>query len=148
MVACFLDIICHHIFKRQHAFHVHKTGTCNQVALVGIFSGKLKTDQMAAVIKIFTVNKIVLYRLPSGRFYLTDTPPFLRGHQILPNTCHRISTAVQAIQRGIVFIGSDCEITLGKRWLIIINNRIRRAGKSRNVFHRIGINRFIFLKKE
>lgn len=50
MVAGLLYIVSYHILKGQHALHVEKAGTGDQIALIGILTGELVADQMAAVI--------------------------------------------------------------------------------------------------
>ena len=82
MVACFFDVISHHIFKRQHPVHIHVSRTGDQILFVGIFRCQLIADQMAAIMKIFAVYKIVFYCMPAARFYFSNRTAFFRWHQI------------------------------------------------------------------
>ena len=50
----------HHIFEREHTVHIHITRTGNKILLVGVFSGKLETDQMTSVIETLAVHKVIL----------------------------------------------------------------------------------------
>lgn len=72
VVARFLDVVGGEIFERQHSSDVQVAGAGDQVLLVGIFARKLKADQVAAVIQILSVYKVVLRDFPARWLYLTN----------------------------------------------------------------------------
>ena len=140
MIAGFLNIVCHHILKGQHTIHIHITGAGDQISLVGIFARQLEADQMAPVVEIFTIHKIILGSDPAGGFYLADIAPVFRRHQISANAGHGIGASVQRIQIFIIFIAFGGYILLGKQRDVAIEDckslaaefRHLRQGDSRN----------------
>ena len=66
MVVGFLNVVSYHVFKWQHTGDIQIPGTGNQILLVGIFSSQLVSDQMTAVIQVFSVYTIIFYGLPAG----------------------------------------------------------------------------------
>ena len=70
MVAGLLDVVGHHVFKRQHALDIHVARAGDQVSLVGVLAGQLKADQVAAVVQIAAVYEVVFGILPAGRVLL------------------------------------------------------------------------------
>ena len=50
MISGFFDVIGSHVFKGKHTIYVEIASPCNQIFFIGIFTGKLEADEMAAVI--------------------------------------------------------------------------------------------------
>lgn len=65
MVIRFLYVVRHHVLKRQHAIDIQIAGTGDQVLFICVFRSKLIADQMASVIEIFTVDAVILDRVPA-----------------------------------------------------------------------------------
>ena len=78
VLICFFYIVRYHIFKRKHSFYVQISGSGNKIFFICIFSCKLITDQMTAVIQIFSIDKIIFHSMPAGRLYRTNIPTLLR----------------------------------------------------------------------
>ena len=88
VLICFFHIVRYHIFKRKHSFYVQISGSGNKIFFICIFSCKLITDQMTAVIQIFSIDKIIFHSMPAGRLYRTNISTLLRRHQILSHARH------------------------------------------------------------
>ena len=63
-------IVRHLIFKGQHPLHVHIPGAGDEIFFVGVFTGKLKADEVTAVIEVPVVHKIILVLHPAGGLHL------------------------------------------------------------------------------
>ena len=133
VVAGFLNIVSHHVFKGQHALHIHIAGASDQIPLVGILTGELKANQMAAVIQIFAVHEIVFRGDPAGGAYHTDIFTLLRGHQVTANAGHGIGAAVQGIQIAVGFIAFGHIILQAEPGHIVLQHSKGFAGIGRNL---------------
>ena len=89
------------VFIGKHALHIQVPGPCDQVFFIGILSRELKSDQMAAIVQIISVNAVIFYGMPAGRFYRADTAPLCLRQRLRPHerTCAR--AASQFIQLTI-----------------------------------------------
>ena len=67
MISGFFYIVGYHVLKRQHSLNIKISRSGNEIALVRIFTGQLKSDKMTTIIQIFPVHKIVFDRMPTGR---------------------------------------------------------------------------------
>lgn len=140
MVACFLNKVRHHILKGQHALGIQIPGAGDQILLIGILAGKLKTDQMTAVIQRLSVHKIVSILHPTRRFYVADAASVLCGHKILANTGLHIGTTPQSVQIVIGLIGRSLpHLLLSKQRYIVVDNYIGRAGIGRDIVYGYGV---------
>ena len=148
MISRFLNIVCHHIFKRQHTLNIHIACTGNQIPLIGIFTGELKTDQMAPVIQESSIHKVILRRLPTGRFYLSNGSTGFRRHQILANTGYGIGTAVECIQILIVFITAGRIVFFCKQGDITVEHRKGFTAVRWNLSQQIRGNLSLFLYRQ
>ncbi len=110
MIFCLFYIICDHVFKRQHSVHIQIPGAGNQVFLIGIFSGELKTDQMTPVVQIFSVYIIVFCILPSGRLHLTDALTLFCRHEVHSDSGACSTASAQPVQFTVKFIGLSGQI--------------------------------------
>ena len=135
MVAGLLHIVRHLIFKGQHPLHIHVAGAGDEIFLVGVFSGKLVADEMAAVIEVLAVHDVILHRLPAGGLHLADLTTLLRGHQILSHIGVSGAAPAQKIQGAVRFKGLCGHICLGKIRLVVVNDHIGIPGKSRQILH-------------
>ena len=100
------DIVGDFIFIGEHTLHVHIPGPCDQVALVGIFTGKLESDHMAAVVQIMILDEIVIAdQMPAAGMDRGDGLPLLRGHQILADAGHRSLAAAERVKVAVPFKG-------------------------------------------
>lgn len=68
MVAGLLHIVRDLIFKRQHPFDVQIPRTGDQIALIRIFRGQLVSNQMTAIVQIFTIYAVIFDQMPAARF--------------------------------------------------------------------------------
>ena len=117
MVSGLFDVVGNHVFKRQHALDIQITCSSDQILLVCILTGQLVSDQMAAVVQIFTFHLIVFYRMPARRLYLADRAALLRRHQILADIrlCHAapsqaVQIAVMLVRLGRLFLSGKIRL--------------------------------------
>ena len=138
MVVCFLDVVSYHVFKWQHAGDIQIPGTGNQVLLVGIFSSQLVSDQMAAVIQIFSVHTIIFHGLPAGGLDRTNGTTAFHRHQIGTNVgiCH--TTTAQLIQLTVCLKGLFRQVRFVEIRLVVIDFHIGITGVVRNIRKGIG----------
>ena len=124
MLICLFHIVRYHIFKRKHSFYVQISGSCNKIFFICIFSCKLITDQMTAVIQIFSIDKIIFHSMPAGRLYRTNISTLLRRHQILSHARHTDRTSSKRIQFSIRLIRSTAQLFFCKKRNVIIDCNI------------------------
>ena len=98
-------IISHLIFKREHTANIHITCSRNQILLIRILSGKLKSDQMTSVVQISPIYIVIFDGMPTAWSHLSDFPAFFSRHQFRTNVsiCH--PAAPQCIKITVKFKG-------------------------------------------
>ena len=114
VIARFLDIVRNHIFEGQHPFYVYITCSGDEILLVVVLACELETDEVAAVIKIFSVDKGIGNIHPSGGLDVTDALSVFRGHKFLTYAGHSHAAASQFIQRTEIFKGCCCFVFFGE----------------------------------
>ena len=124
MIPCGGHVVCHLILKGQHPLHVHVPGTGNEIFFVGVFTGKLKADEVTAVIEAPAVHKIILVLHPAGRLHLADALPLLCGHQVHADAGLCDTTAAQTVQLAVIFIGFGGVFILRKGGLIPVDDGV------------------------
>ena len=76
-------IIRHLIFIGKHAFHVHIPGAGDEIALIGVLPGELKSDDVTSVVQIVVLDEIVISdQMPSAGMNGADGFSFVCGHQV------------------------------------------------------------------
>ena len=140
MIPCIMYIIRYLIFVGQHSFCIHIPGSCDQILCVGILAAEHISNQMAAIIQIFAIYKIVFYRMPAGGFYHTDGSSLLGGHDLLTYTGIRYTAAAQSIQRTVLLKSLRCIVRLGKSRHILVNFYGCLAAVCRYFVHRQRLN--------
>ena len=98
-----------------------------------IFASQLKYDQVATVVKIFSVHEIVFGGLPAGGLHGTDGASFLRGHQVQPHAGLRYAAAAQLVQGRIEFVGSGRVVRLLEKRHVVVDGHVCAAGVGGNV---------------
>ena len=124
VICRFLYIVGHHVFKGEHPLHVQVARAGDEVAFVGVFAGELVTDEMAAVIEIFSVHIVVFCRLPAGGPHLPDAAALLRGHQLLSHAGIGHAAAPLRIQLAVMLKSGGGVIRLGEVRLVAVYGRI------------------------
>ena len=117
-------IVCHLILKGQHPLHVHVPGASDEIFFVGVFAGKLKADEVAAVIEAPAVHKIILVLHPAGGLHLADALPLLCGHQVHADAGLRDTAAAQTVQLAVILIGIGGVFLLRKGRLIPVDDGV------------------------
>ena len=117
-------IVRHLIFKGQHPLHVHIPGAGDEIFFVGVFTGKLKADEVTAVIEVPVVHKIILVLHPAGGLHLADALPLFCGHQVHADAGLRDAAAAQAVQLAVILIGIGGVFLLRKGRLIPVDDGV------------------------
>ena len=133
MVVCFSDVICDHIFKREHPLYIHIARSGYEIFLICIFRRKLIANQMTAVIKVFAVHNVILYGMPSGRLDFSDISALLCRHQICSDVCKSRLASSKRVQLSIRFKRRLRPILFRKIRLVFMNDNIRLAAVFRYV---------------
>ena len=80
MMPSVADVIGNLIFKGKHAVYVEVAGAGDKIMLIGILAGKLKADQVAAVVEVLAVHAVIFRLNPSGGMDGADAAALLCGH--------------------------------------------------------------------
>ena len=136
MVAGLPDVIRHQVLKRQHALHVEIPRARDQVAFVGVFTGQLVADQVAAVVQVFAVNKVILDRLPAGRLDLPDRAALLCRHQVGGDAGVRRAAPAEQVERRVFLERGGSIIRFCEIRLVTVDLDIGRAAVSRHTLQR------------
>lgn len=119
MVSGLFDVVGNHVFKRQHALDIQITCSSDQILLVCILTGQLVSDQMAAVVQIFTFHLIVFYRMPARRLYLADRAALPSASDPANiRLCHAAPS--QAVQIAVMLVRLGRLFLIGKIRLISV----------------------------
>ena len=148
VVLRFLYIVGNHILKGQHTVHITVTGTGDQIAFIGVFTGELEANEMAAVIQALAVHMVILRLDPARRLDLRNALPALGRHNIHTDAGHGIAAAPKTIQRRIMLVGALSHILLSKFRLVVIDDHIGLAGKRRNIVKGSTILRLVILAEK
>ena len=125
MVPGFFYIVGCQVFERQHSLNIQISCSGDQVLLICILRRQLVSDQMAAVIHIFSIHEVILLIVPARRLDLPDRAAFFRRHRIRTyrSVCHAASS--QRIEVTVALKGDIREIALRKIRNISIDRNIR-----------------------
>ena len=125
MIVRFPDIVCHHILKGQHTLHIHISGACNQISLVGVLPCELVAYEMAPVIQVFAVNIIIFNGMPACRLHRTYTAALFYRHQIHAYIGIGTAASAQTVKTAVGFKGGYRKIRFIKFRLVVIDCNIR-----------------------
>ena len=115
MVSSLVHIVCYHVLEGQHPLNIHVPGPSNQVPLVGILTGQLEANQVAAVIQVAAVHQVsvVLVDPPRG-LHFADTFPVLGRHQLLAHIGIGHAAAAKAVQLRVGLKSLRGQVSLRK----------------------------------
>ena len=82
MVSGFFYIVGCQVLKRQHSLNIKVSRTRDQILFVRVLRSQLVSDQMASVIQIFSIHKIIFRIDPPCWLYLADRTALFRRHRI------------------------------------------------------------------
>ena len=133
MVLGFLYVVGDHILKGEHPVHVHIAGSRDQILVIGVFSRELKADEMAAIVEVFSIHDVILYRLPARWLDRADAFPILGGHQIHADAGNGNTAAPQGIQLTVALIGGGDQLIRGERGDIIVQGNVGDAAVGRQI---------------
>ena len=98
MIPGIQDIINDLDLKGKHAVDVHIPGSGDQVKFVVVLTRERVGYEVAPVIKILVLYKIVIsYRVPPGRLDHADFPAFFSRHKLTSKAGHVRTASAQSV---------------------------------------------------
>ena len=136
MIAGLADVVRGHGLERLHHVGVEIPGAGDEVFLVGVLPCQRVRDEVAAVVQIAALDKVVLVGLPAGRMDVGDILPLARRHEFLSKACLRSPAASQIIKVAVRLVGFGGHFFIREHRLAAVDLDIAFAAVGRDVVRR------------